>query len=93
MPYKLTEKRPRLSTPTNKITSHQQNNMSEENDTNNNTATQEVEEECKATFVPLVDLNTLPEVEVKSHEEEEDVFAKLYVNSLFHIVTYLHLHQ
>jgi hypothetical protein len=33
-----------------------------------------VEEECNATFKPLVDLKELPEIEVKTNEEDEDIF-------------------
>jgi len=40
------------------------------------TSEENVEEECNATFTPLVDLNQLPEVEVKSHEENENVLGK-----------------
>lgn len=40
------------------------------------------EEECKAKFEPLVKLEDLPEIQIKTNEEEEDIFyscrAKLF---------------
>lgn len=32
------------------------------------------EEECKAKFEPLVKLEDLPEIQIKTNEEDEDVF-------------------
>jgi Ran-binding protein 1 len=54
--------------------------MSEaENVENTGAETTAQEEECNATFTPLVDLNQLPEVEVKSYEENENVLSKFKV--------------
>lgn len=42
--------------------------------------TEEVkEEECTAQFTPQVDLKDLPEIEVKTLEEDEDVLYQTYV--------------
>lgn len=37
------------------------------------------EEECKAQFTPQVNLDLLPEIDVKTLEEDEDVLYKVYV--------------
>jgi hypothetical protein len=39
-----------------------------------------VEEESKATFQPIFNLDHLPEIEVKSFEEQEDVLFDVYVS-------------
>ena len=37
------------------------------------------EEECKAQFTPQVSLDTLPEIETKTMEENEEALFKMYV--------------